>query len=416
MVYKLNSKLYYNDFTGEVSNYPSLDYMDEKELNCDLFHIEGTQGYNRILLNLLVGAKGETVHIDTIARALNIPAKQAYKKKDELNDFFQGAFSVQPVLNDWGKGYSIAYIGPVDEVSGELLIVEPEEDEESSQELVEPSEQAQAVQTTSKQTPKKWFGLAVVVALIAVVVIALLIGQAKRNSAERQLEKDIARLQAFQKVEDKLLKSAEAGSAEAQYTLGLKYLNDAKKYFEMYGSKNEDAFALAVEWLEKAGEQNYVPAQAMLCLAVGDDWAERTADNNDAYGYYSLGRFYYDGQGGEYEFERAVYYFQMVANGVNADGIPMTDYVAEWNGYPTKALAQSMLGHYYEFSESHRDYAKALTYYNLAYNNGFKNAAYGIYRMYKVGKGVPRNEELAQEWHDKSGVDSIETGGGFRID
>ena len=435
MMYKLDDKLFYNSFNGTISNYPSLDYMVEKQLNCDLFRMEKTRGQKKDIMRLLVEAKGAPIHINVIAEALNTTAKKAYDRTRELNIFFQNAFGVQPISNINGVGYCISYFGPVDKTSGELLPDEPEKNEEPVEKPEKPEEKYDAKQLAEKKTPKKWFGLAVIAALVVALIVALSVGQAKRKAAERQLEKDITDLQEVQELHSKLQEAASSGDAESQYELGLEYYSSWKESYEKYGAYDNSYRFLAIEWLEKAAEQEYVPAQAALCFVIDAssepidndpdhdagyiaeklfNWAERTAKNHDAYGFYSLGKSYFYGYNHDPDYTKALEYFQIVLDGVDPDGSPLTDYMADQNSYPTKGLTQWFLGYYYEFSNSHRDYAKALSYYKLAYDGGNVGVANDISRMYAAGKGVPRNEKLAEEWHNKSGTEGW-VGGGLPI-
>jgi TPR repeat protein len=168
-----------------------------------------------------------------------------------------------------------------------------------------------------------------------------------RKEATRWLEKAAAsghegakdKLQRMQDQEEqfeKLLSQAEAGDLEAQYQTGIMYLKG--KGVEMNGRK------------------------ARL-------WVGKAADKGDQKAITRLGKMYYKGEGGEEDYKSALKLFNSVSN--------------------DSVLAQYYLGDMYaEGNGVSRNYAAAITWYKKAADGGFGRAS---------GKIINMEEELRME-------------------
>ena len=178
----------------------------------------------------------------------------------------------------------------------------------------------------------------------------------------------------------------------------------------------------------KAAEQEFVPAQSMLCLlydhnAVGSAeeslylWAERAYSNHDAMGCYMLGVCYFYGYYVDRSYDNAKDLFQHVIDGKDRDGEPLQESLFAYGGITAKPLAQCRLGDIYMFglgSKTEISYAKALDLYTTAYENGYMSAAVSIGYVYQRGLGVEADEETAQDWYERGGLPrGVQIGGGF---
>ena len=186
---------------------------------------------------------------------------------------------------------------------------------------------------------------------------------------------------------DNLLKQAELGNAEAQYTLGKCYGNGK-------GVKPDDA--QAVKWFTKAAEQNVALAQ------------------------YNLGICYYYGKGVKENSQQAVMWWNRAANqGVSnaqnclgvcyekGSGVKQDDKSAfEWYEKAAKqghAIAQNNLGLCYEEGRGvKQDDKSAFEWYEKAAKQGESDAQTNLGRCYEAGFGVTQNPKEAFEWYEKA--------------
>jgi TPR repeat protein len=113
-----------------------------------------------------------------------------------------------------------------------------------------------------------------------------------------------------------LRKHAKKGDVAAQYKLGLAYA-------DAYRVKRD--YALAVEWLGKAGQQGHAKAQLFLgkmyytglsvekSFGQAADWLEKAAENGDPEAQSLTGNLYNNGEGRPQDFGRAVYWYRAAA-------------------------------------------------------------------------------------------------------
>lgn len=107
--------------------------------------------------------------------------------------------------------------------------------------------------------------------------------------------------------------AAEKGHAKAQYNLGICYYK---------GHGVDPNITEAVRYFRLAAEQNDVYAQYMLgfCLYITKNCAEaiqwyiRAANNGLMEAQYALGYYYYNGEGVEQDYNKAVHYFKLAAD------------------------------------------------------------------------------------------------------
>ena len=143
--------------------------------------------------------------------------------------------------------------------------------------------------------------------------------------------------------------SAEAGDAEAQYDLGVRY------DFGWLGVSERDA-AEAVTWYRRAAEQGHAKAQ------------------------YRLGVMYAFGSGVPQDHVEAFAWYRLAG----AHGL---------------VRAQYRLGAIYESGSGvPQDYVEAVTWYRRAAEQGDARAQYNLGLMYAEGKGVPQDDIEAHMW------------------
>ena len=115
-------------------------------------------------------------------------------------------------------------------------------------------------------------------------------------------------------------KAADQGDADAQYNLGLLYVN---------GQGVPQDYAQAVSWFRKAADQGDADAQFNLGLryangqgvpqdyAQAASWYRKAADQGHASAQLNLGVLYYHGQGVPQDSAQAEHWFQLSAAQVN---------------------------------------------------------------------------------------------------
>ncbi len=140
---------------------------------------------------------------------------------------------------------------------------------------------------------------------------------------------------------------AEAGDAEAQYQLGVRY-RDGDGVGVSYGE--------SASWFQSAAEQGHVPAQV------------------------NLGIFYRQGVGVAKDVDLAKVWFHAAARA----------------GHPE---AQNFLGQVYVGEEQDRpDYFQAARWFREAAEQGVLDAQYNLASLYMGGLGVPRDDSQAYFW------------------
>jgi len=183
------------------------------------------------------------------------------------------------------------------------------------------------------------------------------------------------------------VKDAEAGNPEAEFNLGLVYLQ---------GDGTPKDAAKAAAWLEKSALQGYAEAQFRLGrmyargegvptdLAKAFGWIERAAGQGHAEAQFELAGMYARGEGVPTDPAKAVEWMEKAAN----------------QGH---AKAQGFVGWMYtEGRGVPRNVAKAAEWYQKAATQGDAEAQFHLAGMYARGEGVPKNAATAMEWYQKA--------------
>ncbi|WP_426424144.1 tetratricopeptide repeat protein [Bradyrhizobium genosp. A] len=190
--------------------------------------------------------------------------------------------------------------------------------------------------------------------------------------------------------------AAEQGSAAAQLVLG-------GLYFEGLGGPTD--IGKAVEWWQKAANQDFAQAQNLLnnkivqgeiglAYSKGDGvkqddaqavfWLRKAAEQGDAPAQSNLATMLLKGRGVQRDQAQALVWFHKSAD----------------QGF---ALAQAKLGIMYLNGYGvAEDQAKALMWLRKAAIQGDANGQLSIGIAYLTGYGVPKNATLAKEWLRKS--------------
>jgi TPR repeat protein len=187
----------------------------------------------------------------------------------------------------------------------------------------------------------------------------------------------------------KWLKEAESGSPEAQYQLGLIYLQSKR-----------------------------IPGHA----AKGAEWLERAATQGHARAQFRLGRLYARGEGVPADPAKAAHWYQKAAAQGDADAqFDLAELYARGEGVPldaAKALewyekaagqghgkAQEVLGWLYaEGKVVPKSVVEAVNWYEKAAAQGNADAQFDLAELYARGEGVPADSAKAVELYQKAGA------------
>jgi TPR repeat protein len=154
-----------------------------------------------------------------------------------------------------------------------------------------------------------------------------------------------------------LLIKAEAGDAESQYELGLRYY---------HGTDVSQDYREAIKWYTKAAEQGHALSQL------------------------NLGMMYDEGKGVPQDYKEAAKWYTKAAE----QGL---------------APAQSNLGLMYAEGQGvPQDYIKAVQWYTKAAKQGYAKAQYNLGAMYANGYGVPEDYIEAYKWINLSAAQGEE--------
>jgi len=183
------------------------------------------------------------------------------------------------------------------------------------------------------------------------------------------------------------LKQAEAGNPQAEFNLGLVYLQ---------GDGTPKDPVKAATWLEKSALQGYAEAQFRLgrMYARGEGvpadpakalgWIERAAGQGHAEAQFHLAGMYARGEGIPADPAKAVEWMEKAA-------------------IQGHAKAQGFVGWMYTEGEGvPRNVAKAVEWYQKAAAQGEAEAQFHLAGMYARGEGVPKNAAAAIEWYHKA--------------
>jgi len=185
--------------------------------------------------------------------------------------------------------------------------------------------------------------------------------------------------------------------AESQCWLG-------KCYYDGDDGTEKD-IAKAIEWFQKAADQNQVGAQYLLgkCYYEGDGvekdiakaiyWFQKAVDYGDIYALYCLGKCYYEGDGAEEDIAKAIDLFQKAADQDQED-------------------AQYLLGECYYYGNGvDKNIAKAIELLQKATDQGQEDAQYLLGKCYYYGDGVEKDIakaiELFQKAADQGNEDAL---------
>ncbi|MGF1455389.1 MAG: toll/interleukin-1 receptor domain-containing protein [Alphaproteobacteria bacterium] len=217
-----------------------------------------------------------------------------------------------------------------------------------------------------------------------------------------------------------LIYAAMRRDVEAQYRLGLHYLNDA-------GQDRDTGLGLA--WIEKAADGGHTAAQMELAsLALSDDgplardpviaakWYERAAEDGHADAQYNLAVLLMSGETGRRDPAQARVWFEKAADqglidaaynvgvlyangwGIRADHPRAVTYLtrAAEAGRGDAAWALGLL--YHEGDERVRDLSTAVHWFKRAAQANHPNAQFVMSILHIKGEGVTQSNPLAYVW------------------
>jgi TPR repeat protein len=184
-----------------------------------------------------------------------------------------------------------------------------------------------------------------------------------------------------------LLGPAEAGDAQAQFTLGNHYF-DGRGVAQDYGQ--------ALAWYRKSADQNYAPALNQLGYMCQHKaglpfnykralyFYRLAASKGYARAEYNLGAMYQSGLGVKRDLKQAFEWFRKAADQNLAD-------------------AENEVGYAYQCGCGiKQDYAQALDWYRRAASHGNSNAETNIGFMAEKGWGQPQSYDQAFSWYYKA--------------
>jgi TPR repeat protein len=183
-----------------------------------------------------------------------------------------------------------------------------------------------------------------------------------------------------------LIEKAEAGDAQAQYSLGA-------MYYEGRGVAQD--YKEAAKWFARAAEQGYAEAQRQLGfmyegIGVAKDfkeavkWYTRAAKQGNARAQYDLGVMYEYGFGVARDDKEAVKWYTKASE----QGWTPAQYVLGKMYYEGRGVAQ--------------DYKEAVKWYTKLAEQGFAPAQYNLGNMYSEGQGVKQDYKQAVKWYTKA--------------
>jgi len=183
-----------------------------------------------------------------------------------------------------------------------------------------------------------------------------------------------------------LRKQADAGNAEAQFTLGVLHDRGARGLLQDY--------ELATSWYRKSADQGHAPAQYDLGVRYvagrgirTDDaqavvWFRKAADQGNAQAQYELGLRFFNGAGVPRDVAQALVWFRKAA--LVRDEEAQAEYERGVELFSGRGVLQ--------------DRAQALVWFRKAAERGQPQAQYQLGRMYREGDGVPRDDLEALKW------------------
>lgn len=210
---------------------------------------------------------------------------------------------------------------------------------------------------------------------------------------------------------EQLIKSANAGEASAQYTLGMCYYD--------HGRGLETNFNETATWFFKAAEQGHAKAQAMYgeCMDVAGNWKEaakwylKAAEQGslESDGLDKLAKMYADGRGVEKNWVEAVKWYLKLYHKAEKEiekereerrihpqlPLLLRDSPCE----PALAIADIFAKGGWGVE---KDEAKAFEWYHKAAEEGSSDAMLTLGEMYFYGRGVAKDAEEAVKWYHRA--------------
>ena len=188
-----------------------------------------------------------------------------------------------------------------------------------------------------------------------------------------------------------LLARAEAGDAEAQNEVGVRYED---------GNGVERNDVLAAEWYRKSAEQECALGEYNLStayfygrgvetnLVAAFEWMKKSADHDFPLAWFALGTFYEEGTGVEKDGAEALRWYRKAAESDHGQA---------------RAFAQNSVGRCYRFGIGvEPDEKEALAWYLKSAEAGNPAAMENLAQFYTTGAGGTRNLETARTWREKA--------------
>jgi TPR repeat protein len=231
---------------------------------------------------------------------------------------------------------------------------------------------------------------------ILLPLVLLLLFSDGRSIAQQTVDPKQADLAAYAHFKDltptelnELLSKAQSGEAEAQFWVGIMYIEGKKLSNLEEGAR----------WLLKSAEQSYAPAQRAYGLmsrltnpSVGERWMLRAAEQGDTEAQFWLGVSYEQNWFGTIDHQEALKWYKRAAE----DGDPD---------------AEVELGEHYEDGDGvEQNYALAAAWYRKAAEHvpdlgGAGQGRNHLGLLYMEGLGVPRDYVQAYMWFSLAGGD-----------
>lgn len=189
---------------------------------------------------------------------------------------------------------------------------------------------------------------------------------------------------ALSAAEQEWLTQAEAGDADAQYRLGLLYLNGINSPTDT-GAATERFRAAADSFLSTANQPVSGPVRVAPDAAKALHWLSRSAEQGNHWAQPLLAELYRKGRGTQTNMTEAVKWYKASAEDNN-----------EWSAYDLATI--------YATGESGvpKDVAQAVTWYKQAAEAGIVWAQYELAALYDQSKDIPRDYKQAAYWYEQA--------------
>jgi len=197
--------------------------------------------------------------------------------------------------------------------------------------------------------------------------------------------------------------SAQAGHPDGEFALGLCYVN---------GTGVASDHAAGFKWFQAAAAQKQVQAAAMLGYFYEDGgtvprdykeavkWLRIAAEGGEHQAQFHLGRCYRDGTGVDIDQKEALKWFRMSVQGPNPseDGRKaLAQLSGQLNHTDAEAAFQRGMTLGQAARRDHSSMVEAILALTEASDLGHPFATTALARMYRMGDGVPKDDEKAEE-------------------